>query len=70
MRSASSSFATSAGAVPLGWEPEYLAHGLESEARVYRTGTVEGVLDRMIERARDAYGFINETLKKQREEQR
>lgn len=44
------------------------ARGLQSEARVYRTGTVEGVLDRMIERARDAYGFINETLKKQREE--
>jgi len=28
-------------------------------ARVYRTGTVEGVLDRMIERAREAYEMCN-----------
>ena len=28
-------------------------------ARVYRTGTVEGVLDRMIERAREAYAQCN-----------
>ena len=28
-------------------------------ARVYRTGTVEGVLDRMIERAREAYAACN-----------
>lgn len=28
-------------------------------ARVYRTGTVEGVLDRMIERAREAYEACN-----------
>jgi hypothetical protein len=30
-----------------------------SASRVYRTGTVEGVLDRMIERAREAYTAIN-----------
>jgi len=28
-------------------------------ARVYRTGTVDGVLDRMIERAREAYDACN-----------
>jgi hypothetical protein len=28
--------------------------------RVHRTGTVDGVLDRMIERAREAYAAINE----------
>lgn len=53
-----------------GHHQRLLAHGLESEARVYRTGTVEGVLERMIERARDAYGFINEVLRKGREEVR
>ncbi len=31
--------------------------------RVHRTGTVEGVLDRLIERAREAYGAINEAMK-------
>ena len=32
-------------------------------ARVYRTGTVEGVLDRMVERAREAYARCNEHRK-------
>lgn len=32
-------------------------------ARVYRTGTVEGVLGRMIERAREAYATCNERRK-------
>ena len=31
--------------------------------RVYRTGTVEGVLERLVERAREAYGAINEAMK-------
>lgn len=31
--------------------------------RVYRTGTVEGVLDRLIERAREAYGAVNEAMR-------
>lgn len=31
--------------------------------RVHRTGTVEGVLERLIERAREAYGAINEGLR-------
>lgn len=48
----------------IGGGPQGLrAHGLESETRVFRTGTVEGVLDRMIERAREAYSFISEQLK-------
>lgn len=33
-------------------------------ARVYRTGTVEGVLDRMIERAREAYATCSEHRRK------
>lgn len=32
-------------------------------ARVYRTGSVEGVLERMIERAREAYSRCNEHRK-------
>ena len=31
--------------------------------RVHRTGTVEGVLERLVERAREAYGAINEAMK-------
>ena len=34
--------------------------------RVYRTGTVEKVLERMIERAREAYARCNEHRKEQR----
>jgi len=33
-------------------------------ARVYRTGTVEAVLDRMMERAREAYATCNEHRRK------
>jgi hypothetical protein len=33
--------------------------GIWKSKRIHRTGTVEGVLERMIERAREAYGFIN-----------
>lgn len=33
-------------------------------ARVYRSGTVEAVLDRMIERAREAYATCNQHRKK------
>lgn len=35
------------------------ARGIYKSTRVYRTGTVEGVLDRMIERAREAYAACN-----------
>ena len=34
--------------------------GVYKATRTFRTGTVEGVLDRMQERLREAYGFINE----------
>lgn len=37
--------------------------GIFKAPRVYRTGTVEGVLDRVIERAREAYSFCNEHRK-------
>lgn len=33
-------------------------YGLYKGPRTYRTGTVEGVLDRMLKNARDAYGFL------------
>ena len=46
------------------------AHGVADFPRVYRTGSVEAVLDRMIDRAREAYAFVNESLKKQRETSR
>jgi hypothetical protein len=39
---------------------------LFKSARVYRTGTVEGVLERMIERAREAYARSNEHRKANR----
>ena len=35
------------------------ARGIYKATRVFRTGTVDGVLDRMIERAREAYAHIN-----------
>jgi hypothetical protein len=40
--------------------------GLYKAQRVFRAGTVEGVLERMTERLRDAYRFINEGLKSKR----
>lgn len=33
--------------------------GIWKSKRIHRSGTVEGVLERMLERAREAYGFIN-----------
>lgn len=41
------------------WKFPEAARGIFKAARVYRSGTVESVLDRMIERAREAYGVIN-----------
>ena len=38
-------------------------YGISKSKRVYRTGTVEGVLSRMLDRSRDAYGRCNEWLK-------
>ena len=40
--------------------------GVYKAKRIFRTGTVEGVLERMTERLREAYGFVNETLKGRR----
>ena len=52
----------------LGGNSEWLypdaARGVFKATRVFRTGTVDGVLDRMIERAREAYAFINAQRKR------
>jgi len=40
------------------------ARAITPAMRVFRVGTVEGVLDRMIERARDAYAACNERRKR------
>lgn len=39
------------------WRGQWV--GIWKGKRIHRTGTVDGVLERMIERAREAYGFIN-----------
>lgn len=44
------------------WPPRVVP--IFKATRVFRTGTVDGVLDRMIERAREAYAFINAQRKK------
>lgn len=41
------------------WAHPDAARGVFKSTRTFRTGTVDGVLDRMIERAREAYAFIN-----------
>lgn len=46
--------------------PREKAYPIFKSARVYRTGTVDGVLDRMIERAREAYVRCNEHRKENR----
>jgi hypothetical protein len=62
---------TSGAHRPLGpVEDRYMAHGVSDFPRIYRTGSVEAVLDRTTDRAREAYAFINESLKKERESQR
>lgn len=40
--------------------------GIYKSKRVHRTGSAEKVVERMLERAREAYAFINEQLKKDR----
>jgi hypothetical protein len=49
---------------PLGASGEWLggpgaARGIFKSPRVHRSGSVDSVLDRMIDRAREAYAFIN-----------
>jgi len=44
--------------------PQGAVYPIFKSARVYRTGTVQGVLDRMIERAREAYATCNEHRRK------
>lgn len=44
------------------WRRPYDWRGVAKTKRVHRTGTVEGVLGRMYERAREAYAVINEQL--------
>lgn len=39
--------------------------GIAKTKRIHRTGTVEGVLERLHERAREAYSVINQRLKEQ-----
>ena len=41
------------------WLRPELARGVFKAPRVHRSGSVEAVLDRMIDRAREAYGHIN-----------
>ena len=38
--------------------PEGQVRGLASEARVFRTGTVEAIVERAVQRARDVYGAV------------
>jgi hypothetical protein len=47
------------------FQPQDKVYPIFKSARVYRTGTVEGVLERMVERARDAYKRCNEHRKEQ-----
>jgi hypothetical protein len=42
------------------FQPRDKVYPIFKSARVYRTGTVAGVLDRMVERAREAYVRCNE----------
>jgi len=42
------------------------ARGVFKGKRVFRTGTVDGVLLRVLERAREAYGVCNERVKEAR----
>lgn len=37
--------------------------GIWKSKRIYRTGTVDKVCDRLLERMREAYGWVNEQLK-------
>jgi hypothetical protein len=37
--------------------------GVSKQTRIFRTGTVEGVLERILERARAAYAACNERIK-------
>ncbi len=45
---------------------EAKTYGIIKAKRVYRTGTVEGVLDRMLERAREVYSEGTEWLNRKR----
>lgn len=45
------------------FQPQSKVYPLFKSARVYRTGSVEGILNRMIERAREAYMRCNEHRK-------
>lgn len=47
------------------FQPRDKVYPIFKSARVYRTGTVVGVLDRMVERAREAYKRCNEHRKEQ-----
>lgn len=40
------------------FEGKQKTYGIYKGPRTYRTGTVEGVLDRMLTNARNAYGFL------------
>jgi hypothetical protein len=46
------------------------AVGIYKGKRVHRSGTVEAVLERMIERARDAYAFCNCRIQESKNEER
>lgn len=46
------------------FQPRDQIYPIFKSARVYRTGSVEAVLDRVIERAREAYARCNEHRKK------
>lgn len=39
-----------------------IARGVFKAKRIYRTGSVEAVLERMLERMRDAYGFCGKRI--------
>lgn len=45
---------------------KWRTEGVAKTKRIHRTGTVEGVLQRLHERAREAYAVINQRLKQQR----
>lgn len=49
--------------VPL-FEQGYVTRGLMKTKRVYRTGSVEKILERTLERMREAYAVCNERIKK------
>lgn len=50
--------------VSLVWRPKTI--GICKFAKILRTGTVEKVIDRTIERAREAYAFANSMIKRGR----